>query len=132
MQIRRDYSQPFFSDRRRRRGRVHWLVIVVLVLMIVGIPFFVDSQFYQLQVMALHMVGQGPDPTPFASTFAAQAYQNFLDGDVAAAAENFGRASAQQPGNIDYLYEYGRMLIEDGRYPEAITVGDQAINTNPR
>lgn len=132
MQIRRDYSQPFFSDRRRRRGRAHWLVILALVLLIVGIPFFVDSQFYQLQVMALHMVGQGPEPTPFASIFAAQGYQDFLDGNVSAAAENFGRAVVQQPGNIDYLYEYGRMLIENEQYEQAVVIGDQAINANPR
>jgi len=132
MQIRRDYSQPFFSDRRRRRGRGSWFFILFMVALIVGGLFFIDSQFPQLQVAALHMVGQGPAPTPFASFYAEQGYTQFLAGDVVAAARSYGQAVAQQPTNVDYLYEYGRSLIESEQYEAAIPVGDQAINANPR
>ena len=131
MQIRRDYSQSFFSDRRRRRGRGYWVFVVTFILLIVGFLYFVDSNFHRLQVIALSAVGQGPEPTPFASVFAGQGYAAFLDGDVESAAELFGQAVAQQPNNVDYLYEYGRMLIENSRYEEAIAVGDAAIQASP-
>ena len=131
MQIRRDYSQPFFSDRRRRRGRVYWLFILTFILMTVGFLYFVDSNFPRLQMMALSAVGQGPDPTPFASTFADQGYNAFLSGNVELAAQLFGQAVSQQPNNVDYLYEYGRMLIENARYEEAIAVGETAIQASP-
>jgi hypothetical protein len=58
MQIRRDYSQPFFGNRRRRRGMWRWIILYVIL--IAGFLFFVDSQFSQLQTMALEMVGQAP------------------------------------------------------------------------
>jgi tetratricopeptide (TPR) repeat protein len=132
MYIRRDYSQSFFSDRRRRRGRGYWVFVITFLLMMVGFLYFVDSNFHRLQVMALSAVGQGPEPTPFASTYADQGYAAFLRGDVASAADLFGQAVAQQPTNVDYLYEYGRMLIENARYPEAIAVGDTAIQSSPR
>ena len=68
MQIKRDYSQPFFSDRRRRRGIWRWLLLYVVL--ILGFLFFVDSNFSTLQLMALDAVGQAPPPTPFASELA--------------------------------------------------------------
>lgn len=132
MYVRRDYSQPFFSDRRRRRGRGYWLTILLFIAFVAGFLFFVDSNFYQLQVMALTAVGQGPEPTPFASTLAEQGYAAFLAGRVTDAADLFGRAVAQQPTNVDYLYEYARMLIESERYPEAIEIGERAIQAAPR
>ncbi len=130
MQIRRDYSQPFFSDRRRKRSS--WKFALMLIVLIVGLLYFVDSQFPQLQNMALHAVGQGPAPTAFASTIAEEGYKLFLAGNVAGAADKFRQAVAQQPNNIDYLYQYGRMSIENLDYTTAIAAGDQAMNANPR
>lgn len=131
MQIRRDYSQSFFSDRRRRRGRGYWFFVVFFIAILIGFLYFVDTNFYRLQVIALSAVGQGPEPTPFASQFAEEGYTAFLAGDVVRAADLFERAVAQQPTNVDYLYEYGRMLIENARYEEAIEVGDRAIQSSP-
>src|SRR5215207_8120916 len=127
MQIRRDYSQPFFSDRRRRRGRGYWLGVLLFIALIVGFLYFVDSNFYQIQTAALTAIGQGPEPTPFASALADQGYSAFLAGHVDEAAALFGQAVAQQPTNVDYLYEYGRMLIETDQYVAAIAIGEQAI-----
>lgn len=107
------------------------MFIFTFLLVLVGFLYFVDSNFQRLQMMALSAVGQGPEPTPFASTFAEQGYAAFLAGDVQSAAQLFGQAVAQQPNNVDYLYEYGRMLIENARYAEAITVGDTAIQASP-
>jgi tetratricopeptide (TPR) repeat protein len=133
MQIRRDYSQPFFSNRRRRRGLWRWLLLYVLL--VAGFLVFVDSQFSRLQLMALEMVGQAPAPTPFASELATRGMERYLAGNLLDAATLFRQAVTQQPNNVDYLYEYGRILIELGGenesyYTDAIAIGNQAINAN--
>jgi tetratricopeptide (TPR) repeat protein len=134
MQIKRDYSQSFFSDRHRRRGIWRWLLLYVLV--ILGFLFFVDSNFSTLQLMALDVVGQAPPPTPFASDLATQGMDKFNAGDLDGARELFRRATLQRPDDVDYLYEYGRVLIEMGSddeplYQDAIQAGEQAIQANP-
>jgi tetratricopeptide (TPR) repeat protein len=133
MQIRRDYSQPFFSGRRRRRGNWRWLLLYVLL--VGGFLFFVDSQFSSLQTMALQMVGQAPPPTPFASELATHGMERYTAGNLLDAADLLEQAVRQQPNNIDYLYEYGRVLLDLGAenesyYLQAIAIGDQAINVN--
>ena len=134
MQIKRDYSQPFFTDRRRRRGIWRWLLLYVVL--ILGFLFFVDSNFSTLQLMALDAVGQAPPPTPFASDLANEGMSKFASGDLASARDLLQHAVMQQPENIDYLYNYGRVLIELGVddnsiYPEAVQIGEQAIQANP-
>jgi len=129
MQIRRDYSQPFFGSRRRRRGTGRLLFAYGLFMG--GFLVFVSTQFSRLQITALDMVGMAPSPTPFASTLAGQAYDKYLAGDLDEAAELFSLASQQQPDNIDYLYEYGRLLIELDRADEALPLGDRMIELAP-
>ena len=130
MQIKRDYSQPFFSDRRRRHGIWRWLLLYIIL--IGGFLFFVDSNFSTLQLMALGVVGQAPPPTPYASDLANEGMADYTAGDLASARDLFQRAVMQQPQNVDYLYEYGHILIEMGSedatlYPEAVQIGEQAI-----
>ncbi|HEX2907328.1 MAG TPA: tetratricopeptide repeat protein, partial [Phototrophicaceae bacterium] len=132
MQIKRDYSQPFFSNRRRRRFNFRFLLVYLAVL--AGFLFFVNSQFDRLQLMALDAVGMAPTATPFASWYAAQGYDAFLVGKLDDAAKAFEQAVSQQRNNVSYLYEYGRLLIELNKpgYPEkAIELGDQAIQAAP-
>ncbi len=130
MQIHRDYSQPFFGTRRRRRGTTRLLFVYGLFLG--GLFVFVSTQFDRLQMTALAAVGMAPSPTPFASTVAAQAYDRYLAGDLEEAAALFEQAYRQQPNNTDYLYEYGRMLIELDRAAEAVPLGDRAIEIAPQ
>jgi tetratricopeptide (TPR) repeat protein len=129
MYIRRDYSQPFFSSRRRRRGFWRWLLLYVVG--ILAFLWFVDSQFSQLQTMALSAIGQAPPPTPFASQLATEGMNAYLRGQVREATALMERALAQQPTNIDYLYEYGRLLIDGDRAEEAVAIGQRAIEANP-
>lgn len=135
MYIKRDYTQPFFtSSRRRKRGGLRWIILYIIL--IGGFLFIVDSNFANLQTAALGVVGQAPPPTPFASEFANQGMVRFYSGNLRDAADLLSRAVAQQPQNIDYLYEYGRILLEMGSddprfYGQAITIGDQAIQANP-
>jgi tetratricopeptide (TPR) repeat protein len=133
MQIRRDYSQPFFSNRRKRRRWGLWIGLYVLG--IAGFLFVVDSQFSALQMRALALVGQAPPPTPFASVYATNAMDIYARGNVREAARLMEQAVSQQPNNVDYLYEYGRLLLELGDdQPEyilqAIEIGERAIAAN--
>jgi tetratricopeptide (TPR) repeat protein len=136
MYIRRNYSEPFFSGRRRRRRGV-FSTVIVFALFIGAVLWFVDTNFGRLQLMALEAVGQAPPPTPFASEFAMQGMQAYAAGDIVTAARHYERAVAQQPDNVDYLYEYGRTLLELGAddrtlYVRAVELGDRAINAAPR
>jgi tetratricopeptide (TPR) repeat protein len=130
MQIRRDYSQPFFGSRRRRRGTSR--LLFAYGLFVGGLLVFVSTQFSRLQMAALDMVGMAPSPTPFASTLAGQAYDKYLAGDLDEAADLFALAHQQQPENVDYLYEYGRLLVELDRADEAIPLGDRMIELVPQ
>ncbi len=126
MQIKRDYSQPFFSN-RRRSGRSQMLFGYFLFLgTLLGVVYL---QFGRLQLMALDAVGMAPTATPYASVYASQGYEQFLAGDIANAAENYALAVEQQPDSPDYLYEYGRMLIELDRADEALELADHMIAT---
>jgi tetratricopeptide (TPR) repeat protein len=112
MYIKRDYSQPFFGSRRRKRGTHALRTVILFILFLGAFLTFVNAQFDRLQLIALDAVGMAPTPTPFASTLATQGYQLFLNGDVLGAEEYFRQAVAQQPDEPSYLYEYGRIMIE--------------------
>ncbi len=141
MYVRRDYSRPLFSS--RRRSGIGGRFLFFYGLLIGGFLVFVYSQFGRLQLMALDAVGLAPTATPFASTFAQQGYDFFLQGRLEEAAAAYAQAVSQQPENINYLYEYGRTLIELNRGAAtdqsrpisdadlASQLGDQAITAAP-
>lgn len=130
MQIKRDYSQPFFGPRRRRSyGRV----LLVFGLLIGGLLMLVTTQFDQLQVAALEIVGLAPTTTPLPSDLAAQAMDMFRAGNTRQAATLWEQVVRKRPDTIDYLYEYGQVLIElDTADPgRALTMADRIIALNP-
>jgi tetratricopeptide (TPR) repeat protein len=138
MYIKRDYSQPFFGNRRRKGGSHVLRTIIFFSVFIGAFLFFVNAQFDRLQLIALDAVGMAPTPTPFASTLATQGYQLFLEGRVPEAEEYFRQAVAQQPDDPSYLYEYGRIMIErilsNGAgqdYAPAIAVADHLLEIAP-
>jgi tetratricopeptide (TPR) repeat protein len=139
MQIKRDYSQPFFGTRRRRSSGGRFLFFYGLLLG--AILVIVYTQFDRLQLAALDAIGMAPTPTPFASTLATQGAEAFLRGDIEAAATLFGQAHRQQVNNLDYAYEYGKMLIELDQAAEVLapqpylndkSLADWTIELNPR
>lgn len=144
MQIKRDYSQPFFSTPRgRRRRRSSGRLIFFFGVFMAAFLLFVDSQFSRLQLVALDVIGMAPTATPFASWYADQGYSAYLDGKLEISANAFGQAVKQQPDNINYIYEYGRILIELDRPADpaagrdlsdaelASQLGDTAIEVAP-
>lgn len=124
MQIKRDYSKSFFSD-KRRNGTGRFLLSYVLFLG--TFLMVVYLQFDRIQYAALDTVGMAPTATPFASELATRAYDLFLAGDLDGAASLYEQAVAQQPDNVGYLYEYGRTLIELDRSVEALEISDVMI-----
>jgi tetratricopeptide (TPR) repeat protein len=138
MQIKRDYSQPFFGTRRRRRRSSRLLFFYGLFMG--AFLVFVYTQFDRLQLAALDMVGLAPTPTPFASQLATWGAEEFQQGHLAEAADLFGRAVTQQPNNLDYLYEYGKLIIELDRAEEILDTNnlfgrslvDRVIDLDPR
>jgi len=129
MTIRRDYSRPFFSKRRRNTGRL-W-IIGFLCMCIGGLISFVTFNYDQLQLQALDAVGMAPTATPRANELAMQGMTVYSSGDVEGARDYLEQAAAMESTDIDYLYEYGRLLLETDQLEEAIAIGDRAIEVAP-
>src|SRR5687768_8562320 len=104
MQIRRDYSQPFFKSQRRRSLKS---VVFGFGLLIGGLLLFVHTQFDALQAVTLNALGLAA-PTPLApADIAAQAMDAYIIGDLKQSIVLFERAIGERPENLDFLYEYG-------------------------
>ena len=68
-----------------------------------------------------------PTATLLANQYAQRGYTHFIEGQLNKALTDFELADVQRPNNIDYLYEYGKVLIESDNYELAGEVGDRAI-----
>ena len=126
--IKRDYSKPFFH---RRNPLPRIIFIVVMLALIIVIPLMAFWQADRLQLQTLDAFGYAPTATPFASDRARLGAEFYAQGDIETAAFYFEMAANQQPENISYLYEYGRMLIELDRNDEAALLGERMIELNP-
>lgn len=128
MIIRRE-TRSFFH-RKRGHGLRNFLLGLLVSL---GIFALVLTQnLTSFQNATSRLLGMESPPTPYASEWATQGNEAFRRGDVQGAALNFERAISQQPNNVAYLYEYGKALIELGRYSDAATAGDRAIAADPQ
>ena len=96
-----------------------------------GLAYFTASNSDQLQYAALNALGLAAPPTPFASERAQRGIDLFHAGKAREALLEFELASAQQPDDINYLYEYGRILIELDDYDLAAPIGERAIAIAP-
>jgi tetratricopeptide (TPR) repeat protein len=130
MQIRRDYSQPFFSGNRRSRRRGGARLIFVFGLIAGAALLATITQFNRIQVAAMEALGLAPTETPFPGERAIAAMDAYLAGDTNTAVALFESALKERPHDLDYLYEYGLMLIELGETERALEFGEQAIELN--
>lgn len=130
MYIKRDYSRPMFTKQANKPRRNYAPMLFLFGLIIGGIVLFVSSNFDELQEQALELIGLAPTPTPLPSDLATLATQLFIAGNMQAAADLFERAIAQRPENIDYLYEYGKLMIDMDNAARALELGDQIIQIN--
>lgn len=127
MRIQRNHSKPFFSRRRHFSGSMLFAVGLLVGIFVV----VVMAQFDKLQLAALAAVGMAPTTTPFASTNASLAVDRYTAGDVVGAADLFAQAVREQPDNVSYLYEYGKLLIELDKSAEAVPLADRAMQVAP-
>lgn len=130
--IKRRYDQPFFSS--RRRGLSGWSLLAFALLMnalIFGLIFLTAQNYEQLQHLALRLIDAAPTATLYPSEYAQQGITLYNAGQVDEALLEFEQAVAQRPDDVDYLYEYGRILIELDEYDRAVPVGDRAIAAAP-
>jgi tetratricopeptide (TPR) repeat protein len=130
MQIRRDYSQPFFSGGKRSRRRSLGKLFFVLGLLVGGVMIAVTTQFDQIRATAMDVLGTGPTATPFPGERANAAVSAYLNGDTQTAITLFESALAERPDDLDYLYEYGLILIEMDETERAREFGEKAIEIN--
>ena len=126
--IKRDYHQPFFSTRRRRRGIRIWLFLIGLLMG--GLVVFLYTQMDQIGLMVLDQLGIAPTPTPFASERAQSGIDLAVQGEMQDALTEFEMAVRQQPDNVDYIYEYGKLLIELDQSETAVEQGERLIELN--
>lgn len=130
--IKRDHSKPFFSSRRRGLSGMPLLLLALLTLGgSLGLIVATLSNFDRMQYAALDLLGLAQAPTPFASQHAHTGLEQYNQGNIRAALADFEQALAQRPNEVDYLYEYGRVLIELDEYDLAAPIGDRAIAAAP-
>jgi tetratricopeptide (TPR) repeat protein len=129
MQVRRNYSEPFFREKRRGPARLRALLLVLLVIgAALGVLWLQrDAIVYTVADLS----GTLPTPTPFASDLARQADGRYWQGDLAGAAELYAAVIAQRPEHIDYLYEYGQVLVDLERASEAFELADRIVVLDP-
>ena len=128
MQIKRDYSQPFFRERKRHTLRN---VIVAAVLgLLIGLIILSQWAFVEQTVDLL--TGNASTPTPLPSELASRATGLIQIGDLIGAEELLAKTVEERPDNISYLYEHGMVLIDLLRYEEAYELGTQIIDLNAR
>lgn len=125
MLIRRDYSQPFFGSKRKRRGGRRGLLLLFLA--ILGIGAFVFTQRATLTMAVLNAMGAAPTPTAGPTDLISQARTLRAQGDYSRAAGLYEQALAMNPEAVDWIYEYGLLLIDLENYPAAVEWGDKSI-----
>lgn len=125
MLIRRDYSQPFFGTKRRRRGGRRGLLLLFLV--ILGVGAFAFTQRGPLTLAVLNAMGAAPTPTAGPTDLISQARALRAQGDYSGAAPLYERALAMNPEAVDWIYEYGLLLIDLENYPAAVAWGEKSI-----
>jgi tetratricopeptide (TPR) repeat protein len=130
MHIRRDYSNSFF-DPNKSKNNYYVRLFFIFGLIIGAFLVYVRINFDTLQEKALDVVGLSPTATPLPNDLATLGANLVLAGDLEAAADLFERALDQRPNNIDYLHEYGQVLIELDEPERAIELAERIIDLNP-
>lgn len=129
MYVRRDYSTPMFSTRRRKRGGRRGLFLMLILVAALAMGAYTQRE--QIQTWAMQAMGQALPPTLTPMEQANRAMTLYVSGDIASAAALFEQAVAQRPDNLDFQYEYSLILIEMGRYEDAVALADRVIVQSP-
>ena len=129
MYIRRDMNKPLFGGRKRGLP----IRLILLTIILAGlIVLMAVSQRDSIQLRALEVFGFAPTTTPFASDLATRGSALFQNGDVVGALILFEEAIKQRPNDVNYLYEYGQLLIEGERDAEVLPIAERMIALAPQ
>ncbi len=131
--IKRDYKKPFFSSRRRGLAGLPLLLgILSLGCALLAIFAFSDTLRREVQYAADSLLGiPRPTPTLFAHEYAQNGITLYQAGKLEEARAEFERAVDQRAYNVDYLYEYGKILLALDDTERAAIIGDRAMAANP-
>lgn len=131
--ISRNYNKPFFSNRRRGlSGFPLLLFALAIVCLTVGLLAVAYVSLDDIDYAARGFLGlPRATPTLFPSQHAQNGIRLYTEGKVEEALAQFEIAVGQRPRNIDYLYEFGRILIELDNFERAAEYGDIAMAAAP-
>ncbi len=131
--IRRNYKKPFFSSRRRGLSGIPLLLFTLaIVSATAGLLALAYASIDDIDYAARGLMGlPRATPTLFPSQHAQRGIEFYTEGNVQDALAQFDIAVEQRPNKIDYLYEYGRILIELDNFAKAVEIGDRAIAAAP-
>jgi tetratricopeptide (TPR) repeat protein len=128
--IKRNYSRSLFR-KNRSRTQYYLGLLTGVMLAVGGLLLVVSWRFDQLQLVALDMIDMAPTATPHAHVRAQTGAVLYQEGDLRGALNAFGQAMQQEPEDVAYLYEYGRLLVENEQYDEALEMAERAIAEAP-
>lgn len=135
MQINRNYKKSYL---RRREQKSHWWrnFFIFLLLLGLGGTYLVREQQATFSATLNRVFGPEVSPTPQPSSLATQAQELFWAGQLQAATNLMAQAVEMQPDNINYLYEYGMLLIDlddgrNGNADRALELARHIIQINP-
>ena len=135
MRIDRGRSRPLFRKEKRRLNTLNTIQLLLvgslfgIVIALAAASVFLYKD--ELQLAALDTIGMAPTATPFASELAIEGMAYYQAGDVDRALSLMERAVRQSPNNVNYLYEYGILLIEGNRAEEVLAIGEKIIELAP-
>jgi len=111
-----------------------WLILLLLIGVVAGVAIALSTQFETISdaydiSSSLRVAAEGGDYNP--NTWLARSNLARLQGNVSGAEEAFRQGLLFLPGDPDLLNYLGLVLIDQGRYDEAIPPLQEAISKKP-
>lgn len=110
MYVRRNSRKRYFGDRNRKPSVFRRFLMMLLVILTAG-----GIALWQQEMVlstAMDMFEPEMTATPLPGEIAQEAQVLFFEGDLEGSAEIWERVISMRPDSIDFLYEYGMILID--------------------
>lgn len=142
MYVKRNYEKSFFREKKKPPPIGRYLILLA-VMTAATIWFFMsetEGQVLDNPEMAVTVVAAffAPEmsPTPQPSQLAQQAQDLYWAGDLDDAIMLLERAIGMRPDSVDYLYEYGMLLLDtdeasNNHAEQAEDIASEIIDLNP-
>jgi len=128
MQINRNRRNTVFRDKRSRSGR-YILLLTVVFAMVMG-ALVVNQPTVILETID-EVFAPVATPTLLPSDIAQMGIAEKQLGNLEGAADLFYVAIQQRPDSVDYLYEYGNILIDLGEAEQAQEIASDIASLSP-